>query len=337
MNSMKSSLVIEYNGVEATEIIANDSSSFTWIDNATGKADTLTIDLSNLNRKWMNGFYPSDNDVLKAWIQLEEWSADYRQGKLYCGQFRVDSLKYTGWPEKLQLSAISVPIDSDFNVKQKSRTWESSSVRSIIADIAAEAGIELVFDAEDISADSVSQSGKTDLSFAYSLCSEYGLSLKLYNNKIVVYDQTDYEKKASSYPIDRKSLGGDGAYTITSNIANVYDSAKIQYTGADGETLTYEYIMPGKPGNRQLFITTKAESLNDAELKAKAALKESLRKSKSITIKGIGSAKYIATQCFDLTGFGKLDGKYFIDSVTHSKSQGKYTCNIIAHPTVTDF
>ena len=85
METARSKLLIEYNGVEATDIIANDSTSFTWTDNASGSADTLTINLKNEDQKWMNGFFPSDEDTLKAWIQLEEWPADYRQGKIYCG------------------------------------------------------------------------------------------------------------------------------------------------------------------------------------------------------------------------------------------------------------
>lgn len=51
----------------------------------------------------------------------------------------------------------------------------------------------------------------------------------------------------------------------------------------------------------------------------------------------VGSAKYVAADCFNLVGFGKLDGKYFIDSVTHTRSGGKYTISIEAHLTVTDF
>lgn len=337
MNPMKSSLVIEYNGVEATDIIANDSDSFTWKDNATGEADTITIDLSNIGQKWMNGFYPSSNDVLKAWIKIEEWAADYKQGEIYCGQFQVDSLKYTGWPEKLQLSAISVPVNSNFNVKQKSRTWEATTVKTILSDIAADAGIELAYDAADFNVDSISQSGKTDLSFAYSLCDEYGLSLKLYNNKIVAYDQTEYEKQTSSYSIDRSALGGSGSYTIISNITNTCNSVKIQYTDSNGDALSYEYTIPGESGERQMCVSTKAESYQDAETKAKAALRNNIRESRTVTLNVMGSAKYIAAQCFDLIGFGKLDGKYFIDSVTHTKSGGKYTCMIAAHLTVTNF
>lgn len=338
MNPMVSKILIEYNGVEATGIIADDCDSFTWKDNASGMADTVTLNLSNMNQKWMNGFYPSDEDVFKAWIQLQEWAADYKEGKLFCGTFMVDSLKYSGFPETLQLSGISTPINNNFNVRQKSRSWSKTTLSTILGDIASEAGIALVFDAQDISIDSVNQNGKTDLSFAYSICSEYGLSVKLYNNKLVVYDQTEYEKAEALYTITHDQLGGSGAYSITKQVTTVYDSVKMQYTsGKSGATLTYEYMIPGSAGKRQMFLTTKAESYYDAEKKAKAALRENIRGSRSVSLKMMGSAKYMATDCFNLSGFGKLDGKYIIDSVTHQKSGGKYTVSITAHLTVTSF
>lgn len=338
MDTMRSKLIIEYNGVDATDIIADDCSSFTWKDNASGAADTVTLDLANINQKWMNGFYPSDTDVFRAWIQLQEWATDHKDGKLYCGTFMVDSLKYSGFPETLQLSGISTPIDSDFNVKQKSRTWSKTTIATVMNDIASAAGIELIYDAGDSSIDSVNQNGKTDLAFAYSLGSEYGLSVKLYDNKMVVYDQAVYEQREPLYSISHDQLGGGGAYSVINQVTAVYDSVKIQYTdGKKGKAVAYEYTVPGKEGKRQMFINTKAESYGDAEKKAKAALMENIRKSRTVTIKMMGSAKYMATDCFNLAGFGKLDGVYFIDSVTHQKSGGKYTVSITAHHVVTDF
>lgn len=338
MGTMRSKLLIEYNGVDATEIIADDCSSFTWKDNASGTADTLALNLANISQKWMNGYYPSDEDTFKAWIQLQDWAADYRQGRIYCGCFMVDSLKYSGFPEVLQLCGISTPIDSNFNVKQKNRTWSRTTLRTIAGDISGDAGIDLVFDADDVRIDSVNQAGKTDLAFIFSICSEYGLSVKLYNKKMVVYDQARYECAAAKYDITPAQLGGGGSYSISKQVTSLYDSVKIQYTnGRSGSTLTYEYTIPGKPGRRQMFVTAKAESYMDAEKKAKAALRENIRNSLQVSIKMMGSAKYVAADCFRLSGFGKLDGKYFIDSVTHQKSGGKYTVSIMAHPTVEDF
>ena len=336
METARSKLLIEYNGVEATDIIANDSTSFTWTDNASGSADTLTINLKNEDQKWMNGFFPSDEDTLKAWIQLEEWPADYRQGKIYCGTFQVDSLSYGGFPNTATLSGISVPTGDNFNVKQKNRTWNKTTIKTVFNDIASDSGITLVFDAEDLSIESVSQSGKTDLSFIYSLGSEYGLAVKLYNDKLVVYDLTRYEAAPARYDINYSQLGGSGSYSIKKNNTKKCNSVKIQYT-SDKKTLSYVYTIPGSSGNRQIFISSKAETYSDAEIKAKAALRRNIRESTTITLNMVGSAKYVAADCFNLVGFGKLDGKYFIDSVTHTRSGGKYTISIEAHLTVTDF
>lgn len=338
METMRSKVLLEYNGVDVTDAIAGTVDSFTWKDSASGTADTVTLNLDNTDKKWMNGYYPSDQDTFKAWIQLQEWAADYRSGKLYCGCFMVDSLKYSGFPETLQLSGISVPIDGNFNVKQRNKSWSKTTLNTILSGIAKDAGIELVFDAADVSIGSVNQSGKTDLAFAYSICGEYGLSLKLYNKKMVVYDQTKYERAAAKYEITPALLGGGGSYSIAKQITTRYDSVKMQYTsGRSGKTLTYEYTIPGESGSRTMFVSAKAESYAEAEKKAKAALRDNIRNSLQISIKMMGSAKYMAADCFDLTGFGKLDGKYFIDSVTHQKSGGKYTVSLAAHLAVTDF
>ena len=339
MDTMRSKIIIEYNGVEATDTIAQDCNSFAWKDNASGTADTLTLGLSNLSQRWMNGFYPSERDTFRAWIQMQEWAADAKQGRLYCGCFMVDSLKYTGFPERLELSGISTPINTDFNVKQKNRVWSTTTLYTILADLTEDAGIELIFDADDVSIDSANQAGKTDLAYACGICGEYGLSVKPYNKKLVVYDQSRYERAEAKHEITREQMGGSGTYTIINQVTSLYDSVKIQYTdGKAGSTLTYEYTIPGRPGNRQMFLTTKAESYADAEKKAKAALRENVRSSRKITLnKMMGSAKYLAADCFNLSGFGKLDGKYFIDSVTHTKSGGQYTISITAHLAVTDF
>jgi phage protein D len=50
-----------------------------------------------------------------------------------------------------------------------------------------------------------------------------------------------------------------------------------------------------------------------------------------------GDVRYKAASTVQLKGFGKMDGKYFIDSVTHKKSRGAYTCSLTLHKVVTKF
>ncbi len=334
MDTMRSSVIVEYNGVEASDVFTSDCNSFTWCDNANGKSDTATFDLRNPDLKWLKGFYPEETDTFKAWIKTEEWAANEKAGKLYCGKFAVDEIVFRGFPERLQLSGISVPIKNNFNVRQKNRSWSKTTVKTILSDIANEAEIKLMYEADDINVDSVNQSGKTDLSFAYSICSDYDLAIKIYNDKMIVYDQTVYEKADAKYTIHRKDIE---LYGIARQNTEIYDGVKIQYTNSKGNSLSYEFTVPGTAGKRQMFISTQADSLADAEKKAKAALRKNRRECKVITITLLGGTKYLAAECFELSDFGMLDGKYFIDSVTHQRTDGKYTTSIKAHGTVTEF
>ena len=334
--AMRSKTILHYNNMVVPKSITDDCESFTFEDNASGSADSIALTVSNRSGKWFRKLHPKENDFIKVWIQVENWEQGKENAKLYCGKFTIDELVFSGFPELAQIKGISIPIKGKFNVTERSRTWKKTTTKQILSDIAGEAGIKLVYDAEIHSIDEVSQSGNTDMEFAFSVCSDYDIALKLYDDKMVAYDKTKYEKKKHVYTIKKSQLGGAGAYSVKEQIRTTYDSVKMQYT-KDGKTVTYEYTIPGKKGARRMFLSEKAESIKDAELKAKARLRENLRESKTLNLTLLGNIKYKAAETFMLEGFGKLDGKYFIDYVCHSKTNGGYKCKITAHPVVTDF
>ena len=85
-------------------------------------------------------------------------------------------------------------------------------------------------------------------------------------------------------------------------------------------------------GSRILKLNETAESLQDAEVKAKAKLLEHNRQCQTMNVKVKGDTKYISSKCVKMTGFGKLDGKYYIDTVTHEKNAGSgYFCTLDMH------
>lgn len=334
--AMRSKVILHYNHVAVPESLTDDLEAFTFEDNASGSADSLALTLSNCSGKWFRKFHPKENDYMKVWVAVENWEQGKENAKLYCGKFAVDELVFSGFPEQVQIKGISIPIKGKFNVTERNRTWNKTTTKQILSDIAEDAGIKLVYDAEVYNIDETSQSGSTDMEFAFGVCSDYDIALKLYDDKMIAYDKTAYEKKKAAYTIEKSQLGGSGSYSIKEQIRTVYDSVKIQYA-KDGKNVAYEYTIPGKKGARRMFLSEKADSIKDAELKAKARLRENLRESKSLNLSLIGNVRYRAAENFMLEGFGKLDGKYFIDYVCHGKSNGKYTCRITAHPVVTDF
>lgn len=331
----KSRVLLRYNRTDVTDTITDLLESFDWTDVASGEADTISLVLNDRNMMWVKkGFIPIAKDYIKVWIRVNNWMYDGDIRKTYCGKFQVDSFTATGFPNIFTIEGICLPINKSFNVTQRNKTFKKTSVKRLLQDIAKRAGMNLVYDAPDHKINEISQSGQTDMAFAFSVCNEYGVSMKVYNGKLVAYDQTRYEKRKDRYTIKRSDLGEGNAYNIQRNITTMYDGVKMQYSNKDKKTVTYKYVMPKKKGKRLLVISGSADSHADAEKKAKAQLLKALREVQSITLTVMGDPKYKACDNFSLEGFGRLNGKYFIDKVVHSKSGG-YLCTITAHKVVT--
>ncbi len=328
----QSSFVIKYNDKDATDIISNMTESLTCTDVASGEPDTLSLVLQNRRLKWLRGYFPANHDFVKLWLKVHDWNRTGDDRKKYFGRFQVDSFTAS---DRFTLEGISIPINTAFNVTGRNKTYKSTTVKRILKDIAERAEVSLVYDASNFKIKEISQSGNTDMAFAFSLCSDYGLGMKVYNNKLVIYEQTRYEKKKRAFTIDYSELGDSDSYTYQRNITTLYDSVKLQYSNRDDKTVTYEYKIPGKKGNRTLFISSSADSHADAERKAKMQLLSNLRNSETLTMDLMGDLKYQSCCTFGLTGFGKIDGKYFLDKVTHS-IDGAYRCSLEAHRVVTD-
>lgn len=335
MESRRSQIILNYNGKKATETITGDSEAFTWTDCASGEADTISLTLDNHNLKWLKGkWFPVSGDYIKAGIRVLHWNSQSDNRTGYCGKFTVDEISGSG--SLIHVNGISIPINTSFNVTARNRTYRKTSVKSIMEIIAGRAGIKLVFSASDCSIDEISQSAQTDMEFAFSLCTDYDLGMKVYNEKLVVYDKTQYEKRKKSFTIDRiKDHVNPESFDFTRSASKIYDGVKLQYTNKDGKNVTYRYVMPGKKGKRLLVLSESADSHADAERKAKAKLAENLRSAQTITIDLMGDPKYEACKVFELTGFGKLDGRYFIDKAIHMKDDG-YTTTIQCHKCVTN-
>lgn len=335
-NSRKSTIILKYNDKDATKVFTDDMESFTWTDCASGEADTVSLTLNNRKLKWLKGaWFPQDSDYIKMSIKVVHWRRQSDNRTVYCGKFALDDFQAGGFPSTVDISGISIPIRTAFNVTQRNKTYKKTSVREILSEIAGRAGISLVFTADNQKIDEISQEGRTDMEFAFSLCSDYDISMKVYNGKLVAYDQTAYEKREKSFTLNHNDLGESDAYHFSHSVARVYDSVKLQYQNKDGKNITYKYTVPGKGGKRPLFLSMSADSHADAERKAKAKLAENMRQAVTATFKLMGDPRYQACKVFEVAGFGKFDGRYFIDKAVHSKSGGYYT-TINCHRCVTN-
>lgn len=324
------SLILFYNGINATGDFSAKTEVFSYTDNASGEADTLSVTVNNQSGQWLNGYMPEEGDYVEATIIVENWSSEGDKRSLSCGKFDLDDFRASGYPETAVIGGITIPVRTDFNVTLKNRHFSSTSTKAILSDLCGSAGISLCYEAEDYHVEEIEQSGQSDMEFAFGLCKDHDLAMKLYNSKLVVYDQTAYEQKSASYSVHKNEMQ---TYSYSRAKSNLYDSVEIQYADPNAEdTLTYSYVIPGSSGKRTLYLNEQAETYSEAEIKAKSRLLENIRQATSLNFRVMGDTKHIAARNIQIVGLGKADGKYFIDSVTHSKNaKGVYTCGIKAH------
>ncbi len=339
IDAMRSHVELRYNDSNKTDRITDSLESFTFTDYANGSADSITMALNNRNMEWMKGYFPKENDWIKCWIKTANWPISPSNGKLYCGWFSIDHLQFTGFGHRVNIEASSIPRVVDFSVTQKDKTWEKTTVKTILEKIAGDAKVKLLWDAKDKKVESISQSGNTDMQFAFSLCTEYGICLKVYNKTLIAYDQDKYEKKAPAFTLKPADLG---EYNIDVELTSRYNSVSYQYSSdSNDKALTYNFTIPGreKEEKRVLFVNEKADSVEEAEIKAKAKLREAIRQEYTISLSGLmGHERYLAATTFKLEGFGdKINGVYFIDQATHTNGASAYKCDIAAHKVVTLF
>lgn len=328
MKARQSSVIVKYNDKDITKTITDYIEGFSYVDNASGTADTVTLKLNNKSGKWSGSWIPVQGDSVKTIIKLTNWNREGDNRIFDCGFFLIDDLSFSGPPSTASIGGISTPINTDFNVTKKNKTWQSTTVKGILSSIASSAGIGLYFSGQDYTIKEIEQSDQEDVNFAFQLCSSYNLAMKLYNKKIVVFDQVEYEKKDASLTIRRADVE---SYSIKKGMTRQYDGVSISYTdGILNKTLSYKFML--KEGTRILKLNEKASSLQDAEVKAKAKLLAHNRQCQTMSVTVKGDTKYISSKCVNVSGFGKLDGKYYIDSVTHNKDAGSgYTCTLEMH------
>ena len=206
MLARRAEIVVNYNGKNITKKINDYILSFDYTDNASGSADTVTLKLSDRDKKWIGSWIPVQGDYVNITIKISDWKKEGDNRKLNCGKFFLDDLAFSGPPLTASIGGITTPIVVDFNCTEKSKTWKKTTTKGILSEIAKKAGIKLYYSGENYSISELEQSGQTDMSFAFELCKKYNLAMKLYNAKLVVFDQTEYEKKKAKCKIDRSEM-----------------------------------------------------------------------------------------------------------------------------------
>lgn len=304
--------------------IAEQATAFSYTDVASGQSDSVSIALQDIGKEWMGKLMPKRGASLGIKIILTNWGSGEGKESFDCGTFVLDDISFSGRPLSCVLGGVSVPAMDDFKSLPVTNTWEKTTVQDIASQIADRAGVFLHYDADTIQIAEIEQSKQTDSAFLYSLCEKYGLAMKVYNHKIVIFDIVKYEEKDAVLTIEETDTN---SWSFNTTVDGTYTGVNLDYTDPDMED-TIKVTM-GSQG-RMYAINTQASGQYDAELQAAAKVNAANRGIQTMEITMRANTGIVASHCVMISGFGEFDGKYYVDEIKHSLAKA-YTMQLSIH------
>lgn len=325
MKSRRANVTLTYNGVDISADVSSYLLSFSFTDNAEGKADDLQVTLHDREGLWKGGWFPEKGATLTASIGVADWEKDGESGCLPCGTFSLDDVTASGPPDTFVLKGVSAMMDSSIRREKKTRAWENVSLSGIAGDMAKSAGADLFYDVPtDPHYVRRDQREQSDIAFLKSLCDDIGLSLKISNRKLVIFDSETYEKAA---PVGTLKKSEVKTYSFSTKTADIYRACTIKYHDPGKKELQeYTYkATPEIPVGQVLQLRRRVESLAEAMDLAKKKLRQKNRHECTGSISLMGDVRISAGLNVVLTGFGCFDGVYHVESANHVISEGYTT------------
>ena len=324
LQGRRTKVQVSLNGVDITSDLTGDTLSLTYTDSAEENADNVDFQIQNRDKKWLKGWFPSKMDTFSAQIIADG-------GTLDCGVFLLDDVGMSGRPLTVSIKGVAKPSDQDFSEVEHNQTWEQATLKDIASTIAGRAGIALEYDAQsNPTIQFQTQEGQTDQNFLQQLAEKHGITMKLYNQKLVLYEMKTLEQAGTVRTLRESDLLSWEAKTTLLDTS--YSGVSVQYINTDGETMTYTYTGSGDKAPKVYKLDDQVDSLAMAQQVSEAKYLELNRGETTFSCSVPGDPALVSGICVELDSedFGKFGGKYLIDSSTHTVSSG-YTTDLEMH------
>jgi len=271
---------------------------------------------------------------IQAVFVRKNWHGDGKDKVLDCGQFELDSVEAGGPPSTIMIKGTALPFKSQVRQTKKSKAWEAYTLSRIANEMASVNGMTCLYESTiDPYYTRVEQVMMSDIAFLSLLCKNAGISLKVSNNIIILFDQATYEAKPAVFTIKRGS-GSYLRYKLRTGEADMkYASCRVSYvnpsTGTTIQATAYAEDYDAKDKNNQtLEITAKVSSIGEAQTLAKKLLRLKNKYEYTATFTLPGNPDFVAGVTVNLSGWGAWDGKYIISQAKHTIGDSGYTTQI---------
>jgi hypothetical protein len=301
-------ILVKYEDVDITDKV--DIRAGIYVDNAGGCADNLIMKFNNTFGNW-DKWKPQKGD------KIEVFKDSLSSGTMY-----IDMLsKKDGI---LILEALSTPP----SIKHKTnKTWENIRLYQIIESLKKPSA--LTFEPHDITNhfyNFFNQVNESELNALNRMCIREGYLLKIFNKKIIIYDEVKAEQAASI----REFTSDNMKYEFKTVGEDIYSTCYISNMTDDGELISNTFTpgIPLKGSGEVLNISETLFNYAEAERFAKNLLRFKNKFEICGVIKTDFNSLVFGGNTINVTGTGMYDAKYFVHSVSHELHTNKMIVNV---------
>lgn len=311
-------LDVVYQGKNISDYINKDLVDFSLSDSVDSSADTINITLQDIEENWLKNWIVEDGDKISVKAISYNWNKIGEKFSVNFGDFFVDDPSNTIKPNTFSLKAIAIPANGNFRDYKRTKIWKNATIKTIAQTIANNNGLSIYYDSSENSIiKEKEQSQTSDMEFLQSLCSDFGLTLKVYCSKLVIFSEAEYEMKPPKITITPDMLE-PGATFSRSLTDSGYDKAILTYSKGDGKTIKASFTKPNAKGNKVLTLNDSVENQAEGLKLCKAKLREKNKSQYTASFSMPGISKLHSAETFRFKGVGQYDGIYYIDSKNQS-------------------
>lgn len=335
MNARRTLVRLTFDGVDISTDINNHLLSLTYTDNEEDKTDDLQLSLDDREGVWLGNWLNTPTAEkgaeISAVIVQKNWESDGKDRVLDCGVFAVDTVEGSGPPAKATIKAGSIPYASTIRTQKKTKAWEQYTLQGIANEIAATNDLTCMFESSfNPFYQRKEQMQESDITFLQRLCKAAGVSLKVTAKIIVLFDAAEYEQKDAARTIKRGASDVSKWSFSTSLHDASYSSCHVSYTDpATGTTIEYTYTPRDADKSGQVLeVNEKVTSREEARQLAMKRLRQKNKAEFKATFSLAGDTRLVAGVTVQVSGYGAFDGKYIIETATHSVSRSGYKTDV---------
>jgi len=313
-----------YNNRNITKDIARYMLSISYNDKTAGESDEVEIELEDTDQLWQNSWYPEKGANLTVTIE-----------GLKCGVFELDEVELKGPPDTVTIRGMATGLTTSLRTK-KSDAHENKTLKQIAEKVASKNNLTVQGDVPDISIGRVTQMQETDLKFLKRISKDYGVMFSVRGTVIVFTSIYSIEGRAASLSVDKSDISG---YSFKDKADGMIKDAKVasknsKKNSAVSTNLDFEKYKSDNPAYSAPAVTNqdsgvqfgRTENTQQAEAKAKAVMHLSASNQQEGVIAMQGNILACAGNNINVSGFGRLSGKFHIKASSHKiDKSGGYT------------